>query len=104
MHAIPEDYWQEFQIECLNLVHHYWHRRQVFQQPHQQPMMITWPGPQQQQPWPPPQQQEFWHPPQTAPSQAPPEQQQQHRPPSHKWMLPQSLQYSGQSSWPRNTK
>ncbi|XP_068246719.1 uncharacterized protein [Palaemon carinicauda] len=105
MHVIPEDYWHELQIDCLNLVHCYRQRRQVFHQPYQQPIMVTWPGPQQQQPWQPPQQQQFWHPPQSATSQAPPEQQQQHRPTSHpSRMPPQSPQYSGQSSWPRTTE
>ncbi|XP_068217050.1 uncharacterized protein [Palaemon carinicauda] len=108
MHAIPEDYWHELQIDCLNIIHHYRQQRQVFQQPNQQPIMMTWPGPQQQQPWQPTQQHQFWHPPQPATSQAPPEQQQQHRPTSHPLyvtrMLPQSPQYSGQSSWPRTTE
>ncbi|XP_068232168.1 POU domain, class 6, transcription factor 2-like [Palaemon carinicauda] len=113
MHAIPEEYWHEFQIHCLNLVHHYRQRRQLFQQPHQQPLM-TAPGPQQQQPWQPSQQQQFWRPPQPATLQAPPEQQQQtqqpqqHRPASQPssltWMPPQSPQSSGQSSWPRTTE
>ncbi|XP_068210435.1 uncharacterized protein [Palaemon carinicauda] len=74
---------------------------------------MTWPGPQQQQPWQPPQQQQFWHQPQPATLQAPPEQQQQQQPQQQPpasqpspvtWLPPQSLQSSGQSSWPRTTE
>ena len=107
MQGISEDSWQEFQIDCLNLVHRYRQQNQLSQQPQQTPPM-TWPAPQQQQPWQPPQQQTFWHQPQLVTWHALPQQQQQQPPASQPspltWIPPQSPQSSGQSSWYRSGK
>ena len=63
MQGIPEDSWHQFQIDCLNLVHHYRHC-ELCKQPLQPPLM-TWPAPHLSLP--PPQQQQFWRQPPNAP-------------------------------------
>ena len=45
MQAIPEDSWHEFQIDCLNLVHCYRQRRQLFKQPEQSSLSATFTTP-----------------------------------------------------------